>query len=68
MPLQVAGQPSASQPGNLYVCRRFAILVAWFVDAGGHPLEDNLEKKFEATLMRAILMDPRFHQVLPQTS
>ena len=63
----MAGQHSASQPGNIYVGRRFVILVAWFVDAGGHPLEGNLEKKFEATLVRAIRMDPRLRQVIQHT-
>ena len=48
--------------------RRFVVSFALFGYAAGHPLETNLEKKFEVTLMRAILMDPRFRQVVPQTS
>ena len=41
--------------------------MALFGYAAGHPLEIDLEKKFEVTLMRAILMDPRCRQVIPQT-
>ena len=41
--------------------------MALFGLAAGHPLQSDLENKFEVTLMRAILMDPRFRQVTPQT-
>ena len=47
--------------------RRLVVFVAVFGDAADHPLELNLEKKFEVTLRRAILMDPRFRQVIPRT-